>query len=54
MDKVIENLNKYLKNSERNMSSFGKSLILNANYQNIEEGMNMCARTCKIGQPSSI
>lgn len=40
MDKILENLNKYLKNSERNMSSFGKSLILKANYQDIEEGMN--------------
>ena len=40
MDKIIENLNKYLKNSEQNMSSFGKSLILKGNYENIEEGMN--------------
>jgi len=40
MDTIIENLNKYLKNSEQSMSAFGKKLILKGNYQNIEEGMN--------------
>ena len=40
MDLVIENLRKYLKNSEQNMSSFGKELILKGKYENIEEGMN--------------
>ena len=40
MDAIIENLNKYLKNSEQSMSAFGKKFILKGNYQNIEEDMN--------------
>jgi hypothetical protein len=40
MDTIIENLNKYLKNSEQSMSAFGKKFILKGNYQNIEEDMN--------------
>lgn len=40
MDSNIESLKKYLKNSKKNMSSFGKELILKANFENIEEDMN--------------
>lgn len=40
MDSNIENLKKYLENSKKNMSSFGKELILKANFQNIEVDMN--------------
>ena len=40
MDSIIENLNKYLKNSEKSMSAFGKRLILKGNYKNIQEDMN--------------
>ena len=40
MDLILDNLNKYLKNSEKNMSAFGKKLILKGDYKNIEEDMN--------------
>ena len=40
MDINIENLKNYLENSEKNMSSFGKELILKGDFENIEEDMN--------------
>ena len=40
MDKNIEILNKYLKDSNENMSAYGKHHLLKGNYLNIEESMN--------------
>ncbi len=40
MNEIIDSLSSYLKNSIKNMSSYGERHLLKGDFKNIEEGMN--------------